>query len=201
MLILCWPHASQRKYSVAKIDSSDTYEKGRPKAGGLSDLRMGTMDKAGGLVCTTDGANSIECPGYFGHIELAKVGGKGPFPRLQPPAPRAIVHCMGAWLPLWQQPHASELGRYCGSLAPEGTGLHLAHAWRTLYAASRPSLPPSPLAAQPMYHAGYIKTVIRVLRSVSYHTSKLLVDKVSMCMRTPTSSCPLRDLASRPLHH
>lgn len=96
-----WDPDEIRKYSVAKIDSSDTYEKGRPKAGGLSDLRMGTMDKAGGLVCTTDGANSIECPGYFGHIELAK----------------------------------------------------------------------------PMYHAGYIKTVIRVLRSVSYHTSKLLVDK------------------------
>ena len=43
----------QRKYSVAKIDTSDTYEKGQPKAGGLSDLRMGTMDK-GGVVCTTD---------------------------------------------------------------------------------------------------------------------------------------------------
>ena len=65
--------APQRRYSVAKIDSSDTYEKGKPKPGGLSDLRMGTMDKAGGLVCTTDGANSIDCPGYFGHIELAKV--------------------------------------------------------------------------------------------------------------------------------
>jgi len=31
---------------------------------------------------------------------------------------------------------------------------------------------------QPMYHAGFIKTVIRILRCVSYHTSKLLVDKV-----------------------
>jgi DNA-directed RNA polymerase II subunit RPB1 len=58
---------------VAKIDSSDTYEKGKPKPGGLSDLRLGTMDKFGGLVCTTDGANSLDCPGYFGHIDLAKV--------------------------------------------------------------------------------------------------------------------------------
>lgn len=64
---------SQRRYSVAKIDSSDTYEKGRPKPGGLSDLRMGTLDRKGGLVCTTDGADSLDCPGYFGHIELAKV--------------------------------------------------------------------------------------------------------------------------------
>ena len=41
--------------------------------GGLSDLRMGTNDKGkGGNLCTTDGADSIECPGYFGHIELAK---------------------------------------------------------------------------------------------------------------------------------
>ncbi|GAX77905.1 hypothetical protein CEUSTIGMA_g5347.t1 [Chlamydomonas eustigma] len=96
-----WDPEEIKKYSVAKIDSSDTYEKGRPKPGGLSDLRLGTMDRAGGLVCTTDGANSIDCPGYFGHIELAK----------------------------------------------------------------------------PMYHSGFIKTVIRVLRCVSYHTSKLLVDK------------------------
>ena len=91
----------QKKYSVAKIDSSDTYEKGRPKHGGLSDPRMGTTEKRGGI-CTTDGSDMVDCPGYFGHIELAK----------------------------------------------------------------------------PMYHAGFIKTVIRVLRCVSYHTSKLLVDKV-----------------------
>eukprot|EP00195_Chlamydomonas_chlamydogama_P000980 CAMPEP_0202924892 /NCGR_PEP_ID=MMETSP1392-20130828/79214_1 /ASSEMBLY_ACC=CAM_ASM_000868 /TAXON_ID=225041 /ORGANISM="Chlamydomonas chlamydogama, Strain SAG 11-48b" /LENGTH=436 /DNA_ID=CAMNT_0049618649 /DNA_START=166 /DNA_END=1474 /DNA_ORIENTATION=+ len=66
-----WDPDEIRKYSVAKIDTSDTYEKGRPKAGGLSDLRLGTMDKHGG-VCTTDGNNSIDCPGYFGHIDLAK---------------------------------------------------------------------------------------------------------------------------------
>jgi DNA-directed RNA polymerase II subunit RPB1 len=91
----------QRKYSVAKIETSDTYEKGLPKAGGLSDLRMGTTEKRG-AVCTTDGADMRDCPGYFGHIELAK----------------------------------------------------------------------------PMYHCGFIKTVVKVLRCVSYHTSRLLVDKV-----------------------
>ena len=36
----------QRRYSVAKIETSQTYEKGRPKLGGLSDPRMGTMDRA-----------------------------------------------------------------------------------------------------------------------------------------------------------
>ncbi|KAF5837019.1 DNA-dependent RNA polymerase II largest subunit [Dunaliella salina] len=95
-----WDPDEIRRYSVAKIETSDTYEKGLPKMGGLSDLRMGTMDK-GGVVCTTDGNSMIDCPGYFGHIELAK----------------------------------------------------------------------------PMYHPGFIKTVIRVLRCVSYSTSKLLVDK------------------------
>ena len=44
----------QRRYSVAKIETSQTYEKGRPKLGGLSDPRMGTMDRA--VKCMTDGA-------------------------------------------------------------------------------------------------------------------------------------------------
>lgn len=92
----------QRKYSVAKIETSDTFEKGLPKAGGLADLRMGTTEK--GVVCTTDGCSQMDSPGYFGHIELAR----------------------------------------------------------------------------PMYHCGFIRTVVRVLRCVSYHTSKLLLDKVGL---------------------
>ncbi|KAL6754081.1 hypothetical protein V8C86DRAFT_2713077 [Haematococcus lacustris] len=98
-----WDPDEIRKYSVAKIESSDTYEKGLPKPGGLADLRLGIMDRTPGSVCTTDGADSRDCPGYFGHIELA----------------------------------------------------------------------------QPMYHCGFIKTIVRVLRCVSYHTSKLLVDKTT----------------------
>ena len=50
------PPSPQRRYSVAKIETSQTYEKGRPKLGGLSDPRMGTMDRA--VKCTTDG-NSV----------------------------------------------------------------------------------------------------------------------------------------------
>ncbi len=69
---------------------------------------MGTMDRGG--VCTTDGANANDSPGYFGHIALAR----------------------------------------------------------------------------PVYHIGFIKTVVRVLRCVSYHTSRLLVDKVR---RAGCASC------------
>lgn len=90
----------QRKYSVLKVESADTYVAGKPKPGGLSDLRLGTMDR--GVKCMTDGAGVQDCPGYFGHIELAK----------------------------------------------------------------------------PMYHIGFIKTVLRVLRCISYHSSRLLIDKV-----------------------
>lgn len=90
----------QRKYSVAKIDSSQNYESGRPKAGGLADLKLGTMDRA--LKCTTDNNGVQDCPGYFGHIDLAK----------------------------------------------------------------------------PMYHVGFINTVLKVLRCVNYHSSKILIKEV-----------------------
>ena len=103
-----WPHV-QRRYSVAKIETSTSYEKGRPKPNGLSDPRLGTMDRA--LKCTTDGAGVQDCPGYFGHIELAK----------------------------------------------------------------------------PMYHVGFMSTTIKVLRCVSYHNSKLLIDKVRGIQAQPYS--------------
>lgn len=84
-----------------KVEVSQTYEKGKPKQGGLSDLRMGTLDRT--LKCETDGAGVQDSPGYFGHIELAK----------------------------------------------------------------------------PMYHIGFITTVVKVLRCVSFHSSKLLCSAVS----------------------
>lgn len=55
---------------MVQIETSDTYERGRPKEKGLSDLRLGTLDR--GSKCTTDGMGSVDCPGYFGHLELAK---------------------------------------------------------------------------------------------------------------------------------
>ena len=67
--------------------------------GGLSDPRLGTMDRS--VKCLTDGCGVLDCPGYFGHIELAK----------------------------------------------------------------------------PIYHVHFLKTIVKVLRCVSYRTSKLLISK------------------------
>ena len=52
------------------INEAVTYENGIPKDGGLMDLRMGTTDKA--FKCKTCSGDRTECPGHFGHIELAK---------------------------------------------------------------------------------------------------------------------------------
>ena len=43
---------------------------GKPTTGGINDLRMGTVDKQ--LLCKTCNCNFENCPGHFGHIELAK---------------------------------------------------------------------------------------------------------------------------------
>ena len=59
-----------RKNSVAEITNKETYNGIKPKIGGLFDPRMGVLDP--GLICPTDGQNYIDCPGYFGHIELAR---------------------------------------------------------------------------------------------------------------------------------
>ena len=59
-----------RNSSVAEITSRDTYVGSKPVIGGLFDPRMGVLEP--GLVCPTDGNDYIKCPGYFGHIELAR---------------------------------------------------------------------------------------------------------------------------------
>ena len=95
--------------SVCEIETAETYEKGRPKRGGLSDPRMGTMDRA--MKCETDGMSSTDTPGYFGHLELAK----------------------------------------------------------------------------PVFHHGFIKNVVSVLRCVGFSSSKLMIDKVRSDERDATS--------------
>ena len=45
-------------------------EGGRPKLNGLMDPRQGSVDRASR--CQTCAGNMTECPGHFGHIELAK---------------------------------------------------------------------------------------------------------------------------------
>ena len=56
--------------SVAHIETDRTFDNGRPVPGGLLDLRLGTIDRM--WKCATCGMDQSECPGHFGHIELAK---------------------------------------------------------------------------------------------------------------------------------
>ena len=56
----------------------------RPKIGGLSDPRMGTIDR--NYKCQTCGEGASTCPGHFGHIELG----------------RPVYH-VGTFLPLKQE--------------------------------------------------------------------------------------------------
>jgi len=60
-----------RKMSVAIISTPDTYdEDGWPIDGGLMDRRLGTIEPS--QKCLTCGNRMGECPGHFGHIELAR---------------------------------------------------------------------------------------------------------------------------------
>ena len=59
-----------RKASVAHITTKDTYINNKPVVGGIFDPRMGVLEP--GILCPTDGENYIDCPGYFGHLDLAK---------------------------------------------------------------------------------------------------------------------------------
>ena len=56
--------------SVCKIDTGNIYLDGVPVRGGLNDPRTGTIDVR--KPCETCGMKLKDCPGHFGHIELAK---------------------------------------------------------------------------------------------------------------------------------
>ncbi|MGC8608664.1 MAG: DNA-directed RNA polymerase subunit A' [Thermoplasmata archaeon] len=59
-----------RKLSQIKVITADTYDDdGYPIEHGLMDLHMGVIEP--GLRCATCGGKVDECPGHFGHIELA----------------------------------------------------------------------------------------------------------------------------------
>ncbi len=59
-----------RKMSAVKVITADTYDDdGFPIDKGLMDLHMGVIEP--GLRCKTCGGKVDECPGHFGHIELA----------------------------------------------------------------------------------------------------------------------------------
>jgi DNA-directed RNA polymerase subunit A' len=57
--------------SVARIITADTYdEDGNPIPSGLMDPKLGTIEP--GVKCSTCGNRVGNCPGHFGHIELAR---------------------------------------------------------------------------------------------------------------------------------
>ncbi|XP_003740810.1 DNA-directed RNA polymerase II subunit RPB1 [Galendromus occidentalis] len=61
-----------RRMSVTEggIRYAEIYEGNRPKLGGLMDPRQGVIDRTSR--CLTCSGNMTECPGHFGHLELAK---------------------------------------------------------------------------------------------------------------------------------
>ena len=77
---------------MAKIETSQTYEKGRPKLGGLSDPRMGTMDRALKVRCSWDqlelcrpeGVVQMGSAGQPPGLLVAGVGLAGSMPHIQP---------------------------------------------------------------------------------------------------------------------
>ena len=60
-----------KKRSVVHVTQPLLFEaNGDPIIGGLFDPRMGVLDR--GKLCPTDEQNNMFCPGYFGHIVLAR---------------------------------------------------------------------------------------------------------------------------------
>ena len=60
-----------RRMSVAEIKSEHLLDRNmQPQFEGIHDPRMGTTDRD--ALCGTCGCSYIECPGHFGHIELAQ---------------------------------------------------------------------------------------------------------------------------------
>jgi DNA-directed RNA polymerase II subunit RPB1 len=63
-----------KRYSVINdplgINIPEAYDNGEPKQGGLIDKRLGVTDQH--LTCDTCGCMTNDCPGHFGHTELAE---------------------------------------------------------------------------------------------------------------------------------
>ncbi|OCF37907.1 DNA-directed RNA polymerase II subunit RPB1 [Kwoniella heveanensis BCC8398] len=61
-----------KAFSVAKIEYTEVMDEttNRQKVGGLMDPKMGTIDR--NFKCQTCLEGMAECPGHFGHIELAR---------------------------------------------------------------------------------------------------------------------------------
>lgn len=57
---------------MVRVEHAETYDvaTGLPKVAGLLDMRLGTNDR--NFKCATCSGSMTECPGHFGHIELAR---------------------------------------------------------------------------------------------------------------------------------
>ena len=55
---------------MLEVENCRSMHDGKPVRGGLSDPRLGPIDRRNR--CETCANNLSECPGHFGHIELAK---------------------------------------------------------------------------------------------------------------------------------
>lgn len=60
-----------KNFSVCHIEYPETMDeqRHRPREKGLNDPKLGSIDRA--YRCGSCGENMTECPGHFGHIELA----------------------------------------------------------------------------------------------------------------------------------
>ncbi|KAK6461333.1 DNA-directed RNA polymerase II largest subunit [Scheffersomyces coipomensis] len=83
-----------RAISVAKIEYPETMDQStkKPREGGLNDPRLGSIDR--NFRCQTCGEDMTECPGHFGHIELAKpVFHIGFIPKIKKVCESICMHC------------------------------------------------------------------------------------------------------------
>ena len=60
-----------KNMSVVHVEYAETMDeaKQRPREKGLNDPKLGSIDRA--FMCATCQESMAECPGHFGHIELA----------------------------------------------------------------------------------------------------------------------------------
>jgi len=60
-----------KNMSVCQIEYAETMDeqRQRPREKGLNDPKLGSIDR--GYRCGTCEENMVDCPGHFGHIELA----------------------------------------------------------------------------------------------------------------------------------
>ena len=137
---------AHRENGLSVVDGVTKYEvmaNGRPNYGGVNDPRMGTTENK--IRCKTcdgtysgsaTGEKKNDCPGHFGHIDLAKPVYHVGF----------IKEVRGWWWRLWRgRPRARSSGRAARAWAFQGSGQS---ARVSTYRGLRPPPPPlTPLSS------------------------------------------------------